>query len=158
MKGKYLDKNEIAGWRETLRAEGKKLVVTNGCFDLLHVGHVRYLSQARALGDVLLVAVNSDHSVRQLKGMSRPVHPESDRAEVLSALTAVDHVTIFDEVRCESILRTVQPDIYVKGGDYTVETLDEGERGVLEEVGAKIRILPLVPGRSTTNTIERMRS
>lgn len=146
---------------EALGAEyasaGKRLVLTNGCFDLLHTGHVRYLEEARRCGDALLVAVNSDDSVRELKGPSRPVNGELDRAEVLSALRCVDHVTIFTGKRVTEVIRLLKPAVYAKGGDYTPETLDPGEKGALDEVGAEIRILQLVPGRSTTAILEKSR-
>ena len=138
-------------------ALGKKLVLTNGCFDLLHAGHVRYLEEARRLGDALIVAVNSDASVRELKGPDRPLNIEQDRAEVLSALRCVDHVTIFTGKRVTEVIRSLQPAIYAKGGDYTVETLDPGERAALEEAGTEISLLSLVPGRSTTSLLERAR-
>ena len=141
--------------REQLGATGKSLVFTNGCFDLLHVGHVRYLREARALGDALVVAVNGDASVRALKGPTRPINSEDDRAEVLAALECVDYVVIFHTERVTEVVRTIRPHIYAKGGDYTVASLDPGERGALEEAGAAIRILPLVPGKSTTATLAR---
>ena len=137
------------------QADGKRLVLTNGCFDLLHTGHVRYLQQARGLGEALLGAVNSDRSVRELKGPERPLNGELDRAEVLAALRCVDHVTIFEGMRVTEVIQVLRPAIYAKGGDYTLETLDPGERAALEEVGAEIRLLPLVPGRSTTGILER---
>src|SRR4030095_14501029 len=118
---------ELAAIRERMGAEGRKLVFTNGCFDLLHVGHVRYLQQARALGDALLVAVNGDSSVRALKGPTRPVNAEQDRAEVLAALACVDFVTIFHTERVTEVVRVIRPHIYAKGGDYTVASLDPGE-------------------------------
>ena len=138
-------------------SQGRKLVFTNGCFDLLHTGHVRYLQQARALGDALLVALNGDSSVRALKGPSRPVNGEHDRAEVIAALACVDYVTIFHSERVTELVRAIRPQVYAKGGDYTVDSLESGERGALEEVGAEIRILPLVPGISTTSIIEKWR-
>ena len=138
--------------------EGRRLVLTNGCFDILHTGHVRYLEEARRCGDALIVAVNSDSSVRELKGPTRPVNGELDRAEVLSALRCVDHVTIFTGKRVTDVIRTLRPSVYAKGGDYTPETLDPGEKGALNEVGTEIRILQLVPGRSTTSILERARS
>ncbi len=147
---------ELAGLSSTLRAEGRKLVVTNGCFDLLHVGHVRYLQAARALGDALAVGVNGDASVRALKGDARPLNPERDRAEVLAALACVNFVVIFPEVRATAFLERVQPGIYVKGGDYQVDSLDPAERAVLEAAGAEIRILPFEQGYSTSGLIERM--
>lgn len=150
---KVISAAQLAEERARLEAGGQRLVFTNGCFDLLHVGHVRYLQAARALGDALVVAVNGDASVRILKGPSRPVNPEDDRAEVLAALGCVDYVVIFPDVRVSELVRQVRPHIYAKGGDYTPESLDAGERTALEEVGAEIRILGLVPGRSTTQML-----
>jgi rfaE bifunctional protein nucleotidyltransferase chain/domain len=147
---------QLALLGDRYRSEGKRLVLTNGCFDLLHTGHVRYLQQARALGDALLVAVNSDASVRELKGPGRPLNVESDRAEVLSALRCVDHVTIFAGKRVTDVIRALRPSLYAKGGDYTLETLDSGERSALEEVGAEIRLVSLVPGRSTTGLLQKI--
>lgn len=134
---------------------GKRLVLTNGCFDLLHTGHVRYLEQARECGDALIVAVNSDESVRELKGPSRPLNSELDRAEVLAALRCVDHVTIFAGKRVTEVIRMLRPSIYAKGGDYTLATLNPEERAALEEVGTAITLLQLVPGRSTTGILQR---
>ena len=150
---KIMTAAELARVRDALTAQGKKLVFTNGCFDLLHVGHVRYLQAARALGDALVVAVNGDASVRALKGPTRPVNPEDDRTEVLAALGCVDYVVIFPEVRMTNLYRAVRPHIYAKGGDYTPETLNPEERAAIDEAGSEIRILPLVPGRSTTNIL-----
>lgn len=144
--------------RDDLGRAGRKLVFTNGCFDLLHAGHVRYLQQARALGDALAVGLNSDRSVRELKGEARPVHPQEDRAEVLAALGCVDYVVIFDGRRATETIRAVRPHVYAKGGDYTPESLDAGEREALAAAGARVEILPLVPGRSTTAVLERLRS
>ena len=149
---------ETRALRDRLQAAGRRLVFTNGVFDLLHAGHVRYLAQARALGDALVVALNSDESVRALKGPTRPVNAEQDRAEVLAALGCVDFVVLFGAERVTELVRAIRPDLYAKGGDYTVASLDPGERAALEEVGAEIRILPLVPGKSTTGTLERMRA
>jgi rfaE bifunctional protein nucleotidyltransferase chain/domain len=132
----------------------KTIVFTNGCFDILHTGHVRYLSEAKKLGDLLVVGLNSDASVRELKGEGRPLNSQDDRAEVMAALEAVDYVIIFDEKRVDSLLRELHPDVYAKGGDYTVDNLDQGEVAVLREIGAKIHILPLVPGKSTTKLVE----
>ncbi len=145
-----------------LRAEleaghpGLRIVATNGCFDLLHVGHLRYLTEARARGDLLWVGLNGDASVTALKGPTRPVNGEDDRAEILAALRVVDLVTIFPEVRANRFLQAVRPHLYVKGGDYTVEQFDPGEREVLRAVGAEIEVLPLVPGKSTTGTLQRI--
>jgi rfaE bifunctional protein nucleotidyltransferase chain/domain len=152
---KLVDAPELGQISRRLRAEGKKLVVTNGCFDLLHVGHVRYLQSARKLGHALAVGVNGDDSVRKLKGKNRPLNQERDRAEVLAALGCVDFVTIFPEVRATAFLEQVQPAIYVKGGDYNSETLDPEERAVLEEAGAEIRIIPFEAGYSTSDLIQR---
>jgi rfaE bifunctional protein nucleotidyltransferase chain/domain len=146
---------ELSAISAQFAAAGKRLVFTNGCFDLLHAGHVRYLRQARALGDALLVALNGDVSVRALKGPSRPINSEADRAEVLAALACVDFVTVFQTERITDIARAIRPQVYAKGGDYTIASLDPGERGALQEAGAEIRILPLVPGKSTTAIIEK---
>ncbi len=135
---------------------GRRLVFTNGCFDLLHVGHVRYLQAARALGDALVVAVNGDASVRALKGPSRPINSEGDRAKVIAALACVDFVTIFHTERVTDVVREIRPQVYAKGGDYTVKSLNPEEVAALREVGSEIRILPLVPGKSTTSTLERL--
>jgi rfaE bifunctional protein nucleotidyltransferase chain/domain len=147
--------DELAREADRLRAAGRRLVLTNGCFVLLHAGHVDYLERARALGDALVVALNSDRSVRELKGPTRPVNPEQDRARVVSALRAVDYVVVFDSLRVTDVIRAVRPALYAKGGDYTVETLDPGERAALTQAGTEIHILPLVPGRSTTAILAR---
>ena len=157
MSGKILDPDPLAAIADSLRAQGRKLVLTNGCFDLLHTGHVRYLQAARALGDALVVAINGDDSVRALKGEGRPLNTERDRAEVVAALECVDHVVIFPEVRVTRLLEKVRPAIYVKGGDYTSATLHPEERAALEKIGAEIRILPFEPGYSTSRLIERMK-
>ncbi|MBV9657164.1 MAG: adenylyltransferase/cytidyltransferase family protein [Verrucomicrobia bacterium] len=142
--------------RDGLDARRQRLVFTNGCFDLLHVGHVRYLQAARALGDALAVGLNGDASVRALKGPGRPLNSEEDRAEVLLALACVDFVTIFPEPRATDLLAAVRPHIYVKGGDYTLETLHAEERAALLAAGAEIRFVSLVPGRSTTELVKKM--
>jgi len=149
---------EMASIRDCLEAQGRKLVFTNGCFDLLHVGHVRYLQQARELGDALVVAVNGDASVRALKGQTRPINSELDRAEVLAALECVSYVTIFPSIRVTELAKSVRPQVYAKGGDYTIESLDPEERVVLEAVGSRICILPLVPGKSTSAIIGKWKS
>ena len=156
MKTKIIDMDELAARAEVLRAAGKKLVVTNGCFDLLHVGHVRYLQAARALGDLLAVGLNGDRSVRELKGNGRPITAESDRAEVVAALQCVDLVTIFPQTRATQFIAVIKPAIYVKGGDYSSETLDEEERAVLKEVGAEIRIIPFESGYSTSRLLKQI--
>ena len=142
--------------REELHAQGKRLVFTSGCFDLLHAGHVRYLAQARAAGDALLVALNSDASVRALKGESRPLQSQEDRAEILCALRSVDAVVIFDEDRTTKLIQQIKPHVFAKGGDYTVDSLNPEERAALESVNTEIKILLLVPGRSTTKTVNKM--
>jgi len=132
--------------------EGKKVVTTNGCFDVLHVGHVRYLQGARSLGDMLVVAVNSDTSVRALKGELRPLVPEDERAEMLAALECVDYVTIFSELDPIALLLELKPDIHVKGGDYKLEQLIERE--AVESYGGKVVVGFNVPGKSTTDLIK----
>jgi rfaE bifunctional protein nucleotidyltransferase chain/domain len=152
MLGKIVPEPDVAIIRKTYAQQ--RIILTNGCFDLLHVGHVRYLSAAKQLGDILVVGLNSDASVRQLKGADRPINSEADRAEILAALTVVDHVVIFAEMRVSRLITILRPDLYVKGGDYSVDSLDRGEVDALRSVGAEIKILPLVPGRSTTRLIE----
>ena len=132
------------------------MVVTNGCFDLVHAGHVAYLESARAQGDALLVGVNGDQAVQQLKGAGRPLNPEADRAAVVAALGCVDAVCIFPERRATRFLKVAQPDIYVKGGDYSLETLDPEERKVVERGGGRIVLIPFVPGKSTSGLIARL--
>jgi rfaE bifunctional protein nucleotidyltransferase chain/domain len=157
MKSKILEMDELAARAKKLRAAGKRLVATNGCFDLLHVGHVHYLQAARALGDALVVGLNGDRSVRELKGNGRPINNERDRAEVLAALECVDLVTIFPQMRAAQFISVSNPAIYVKGGDYTCDTLNAKERAVLKKIGAEIRILPFEKGYSTSLLLERMR-
>jgi rfaE bifunctional protein nucleotidyltransferase chain/domain len=144
---------------------GCRVILTNGCFDILHVGHLNLLMRARATGDalsdmpaVLVVAVNSDKSVRTLKGPTRPINNENDRVALIAALEPVDYVLTFNDTRCTDVIEKIAPDVWVKGGDYTLETLDAGERSVAERVGAKIKILPLIHGYSTTNTIARSKT
>jgi len=149
---------EAVRWRETLRREGRRLAVTNGCFDILHRGHADYLDRARRAGDALLVLLNSDRSVRELKGPDRPVNDEAARAFVLAALAAVDAVVVFGGRRCTAELAALRPDIYVKGGDYTVESLDPDERGALIAAGSEFCFIPFVEGFSTTATIRKMRA
>src|SRR5688500_9176329 len=155
MSGKILLPGDVRGARARLRQSGKRLVFTNGCFDLLHVGHVRYLTEARALGDALLVAINSDRSVRALKGAGRPVMNEEERAEVLSALAAVDFVTVFDEDSPRALIRELLPDVLVKGGDYSTGEIHGREE--VEAAGGRVLALPFVEGASTTSIIERVK-
>ena len=153
---KIITWENLPQWRAEMRASGKRLVVTNGCFDLLHLGHVTYLENARNLGDALLVGINGDGAVRQLKGATRPLNEENDRAAVLAALESVDGVCIFAEKTASRFLAAAQPDVYVKGGDYTRETLNQEERQIVEHAGGKIVIVALVPGRSTTALLEKI--
>ncbi len=141
--------------RERLRAEAKRLVFTNGCFDILHVGHVRYLQAARSLGDALLVAMNSDAAVRALKGDSRPVMNEAERAEMLAALSAVSYVTVFDELSPRGLIARLLPDVLVKGGDYDLEEIHGREE--VEAAGGRVLALPFIKGASTTDIIERIK-
>ena len=150
------DLDAAMAWRAACRAAGKRVVFTNGCFDLLHVGHVRYLAEARALGDALVVALNDDDSVRSLKGTGRPIHTAEDRAEVLAALRAVDQVVVFSGQRATSVIAALEPDIYAKGGDYTAESLNPEEKAALDACGCSIQILSLVPGKSTSSTLARL--
>ncbi len=147
---------ETAALAAAYRAEGRRIVFTNGCFDVLHRGHVAYLQQARRLGDVLIVGLNSDASVRRLKGPQRPVNPVADRVSVLSALSCVDHVTVFDEDTPLALIARVRPDVYVKGGDYRPEQLPEAP--LVRELGGEVRILGYLADRSTSALIERIRS
>lgn len=149
---------EAVAWRENLRQTGRRVVLTNGVFDLLHTGHLCYLQKARALGDALIIALNSDVSVRALKGPLRPVQEETQRAYALGALACVDAVTLFGSPRLTAEIRALRPDVYCKAGDYTLEKLNAEERGALEEVGAKIEFLPFLTGFSTTNLIARIKA
>ena len=153
---KIVPLKELAQRANKLRAAGKKIVATNGCFDLLHVGHIRYLSAARVFGDALIVGINGDKSVRELKGAGRPVNNENDRAEIVAALECVDLVTIFSEVRATRFLELASPHIYVKGGDYNRDTLNAEERQVLQKIGAKIDIVPFERGYSTSELLARL--
>ncbi len=142
---------------EFIRSRNKnlKFVATNGCFDILHVGHIRYLQKAKQLGDVLIVGINSDSSVKKIKGLNRPLNLQNERAEVLASLSCVDIVSIFNEETAEKFLTMVKPDIYVKGGDYDPDNLPEAP--LVKSIGAKVVIIPFVPGYSTTSTIERLK-
>ena len=155
-RAKILNQTTLPAWRDNLRNAGKKLVVTNGCFDILHAGHVAYLENARNHGDALLVGITSDSGTRELKGPNRPVNVEEDRAAVLAALQSVDGVFIFPETTAVNFLTQVKPDLYVKGGDYTIDTINQEERRLIEKMGGKILIIPGVPGRSTTAMLEKI--
>ncbi len=152
---KLLTYETLPAWRRRVRDEGKRLVVTNGCFDILHLGHVTYLEAARNLGDALLVGVNSDASVRAIKGPTRPVNCETDRAAVVAALESVSAVCIFGESTALRLLELVQPDLYAKGGDYTVDTINQDERRLVERLGGRVEVIGGVPGRSTTAILAR---
>ena len=152
---KLLSQDKLLGVREGLRAAGKSLVFTNGVFDLLHVGHVRYLAEARALGDALVVAINSDRTVRELKGDRRPIVIEDERAEILAALRQVDYVTIFDDVSPRSLIARLLPDVLVKGGDYGLDEIHGREE--VEAAGGRVVSLPFIAGASTSTIIERMK-
>jgi len=148
--------DQLTTWRQAVRQSGRRLVVTNGCFDLLHLGHVTYLENARNEGDLLLVGVNADAAVRELKGSGRPVNSEEDRALVLAALESVSAVTIFPQKTATEFLSFAQPDVYVKGGDYTLKTMNQEERKVVESAGGRILLLSFVEGRSTTATLKKL--
>jgi D-beta-D-heptose 7-phosphate kinase/D-beta-D-heptose 1-phosphate adenosyltransferase len=152
---KVLPTTALLAARGRLREAGKTLVFTNGVFDLLHVGHIRYLATARALGDELVVAINSDRSVKQLKGNSRPINSETERAEVLAALRSVTYVTVFNDISPRSLIAALLPDVLVKGGDYGLDEIHGREE--VEAAGGKVVSLPFVPGASTTSIIERMK-
>lgn len=156
MNSKILTLDQLAAESGRLRSQSQRVVATNGCFEILHVGHVRYLAAAQKLGDVLVVGLNGDDSVRQLKGEGRPVNREQDRAEVLAALESVDYVTIFPENRATNFLRAAAPAVYAKGGDYTADTLDPEERAVLDEFGTRIEIIPFEKGYSTSELLTRI--
>ena len=153
---KVIPWDKLPAWRDALRAAGRRLVATNGCFDLLHRGHVAYLQAAREQGDALLVGVNADASVRNLKGPGRPVHSEDDRAFVVAALACVDGVCIFREPTAMKFLEIVRPDVYAKGGDYTIDTINQDERHLIEQQGGKVVVLAGVPGHSTTALLEKI--
>jgi D-beta-D-heptose 7-phosphate kinase/D-beta-D-heptose 1-phosphate adenosyltransferase len=155
---KIRTEEDALDWRRRCREAGVKVVITNGCFDLLHRGHADYLSKARQEGDALLILMNSDSSVQALKGPNRPIIPEHDRAYMLAALHCIDTVLVFADADAVRLLAALQPDIYVKGGDYTVETINQDERRLLDSLGADIRFIPFVPGYSTTLLLDRIQS
>lgn len=150
--GRVVTLEEAERLREEARIEGRRVVLTNGYFDILHVGHVRYLQAARALGDLLIVAVNADSTARRVKDPRRPIVPEADRAELLAALSCVDYVVVFQEDTAERVVSLLRPDFYAKGGDYDWARLPEAP--VVEEYGGRVEILPLEAGHSTTDIIE----
>lgn len=151
MTGKIASLEEMRTLREELASQGRKVVFTNGCFDLLHVGHVHYLKEARQQGDLLIVGLNDDESTRHIKGPGRPLMLQEDRAEILAALECIDYVVIFSERTAERLVRILKPDIYVKGGNYRVEELPEAK--VVAEYGGQVYLTSLTRGRSTTNLL-----
>ena len=152
MSSKIKTREDLKLELQKLRRQGKKIVTTNGCFDILHLGHVKYLQAAKKLGDILVVAVNSDDSVRAIKGDKRPLVPEDERAEILAALECVDYVMIFPELDPIQFLKELRPDIHVKGGDYSLDRVIERE--TVESLGGKLHLMPGVSGKSTSNLIE----
>lgn len=150
-----IKQSELNDLLKKLKENGKTIVTTNGCFDILHVGHVRYLEKAKSFGDVLIVALNSDKSVKSIKGESRPINNENDRAEVLSGLKSVDYVVLFDEDSPIDLLLQIKPDVHTKGADYTIESLPEA-KGIMD-AGGRIEFISFVEGKSTTSIIEKMR-
>ena len=154
--GEVVKKDELIKIVANLKKEGKKVVFTNGCFDILHIGHVRYLKASSKCGDVLIVGLNSDKSVRAIKGETRPINTENDRAELLSELNFVDYVVIFDENSPSKLLEEIKPTIYTKGADYTLETLPEAK--VAKENNIEVKFIELVQGKSTTNIIKTINS
>jgi rfaE bifunctional protein nucleotidyltransferase chain/domain len=153
---KIIPTEKLSAWRGGIRAAGRKLVVTNGCFDLLHRGHVTYLETARNLGDALLVGLNSDDSVRTLKGPDRPLNLEDDRAAVVASLQSVDAVCVFRERDALRFLSIARPDIYAKGGDYTIDTINQDERRLVEQMGGKVVVIGGVAGKSTSALLEKL--
>ena len=154
MTDKVKTQDELIPILDTLRKKGKKVVFTNGCFDILHVGHVRYLKEAKGYGDILIVAVNSDSSVKTIKGDKRPIVSQSERAEVVAALEMVDYVTMFDEDTPYNVIKKLQPDVLIKGGDWTIDRIVG--RDIVEARGGKVIAIPFIEGASTTGIVERV--
>ncbi len=152
---KLIEKENLDNIIKKLKSENKKIVFTNGCFDILHAGHVRYLKESKKFGDILIVGLNSDISVKKIKGESRPINPEMDRAEVLAGLEAVNYIVLFDETSPVKLLEEIKPDIYTKGADYTVETLPEAK--TVLSYGGKIEFIKFLEGRSTTKIIDKIK-
>lgn len=150
-----VQREDLRALIDTIHHAGKTVVTTNGCFDILHVGHVRYLEKTKTFGDYLIVLLNSDKSVKSIKGPSRPVNNEMDRAEILSALRCVDYVVLFDEDSPRNLLDEMKPDVYTKGADYTLETLPEAD--IMKKNGTRVEFIDFVEGKSTTKTIEKMK-
>lgn len=151
-----IPRRDIGVLADQIHMAKQKIVFTNGCFDILHAGHVRYLKSARCFGDVLILGLNSDKSVRALKGEGRPINGEQDRFEVMGALKPVDYVVLFDEATAESLIEEIEPDVYVKGGDYSIDTLPEAK--IVASYGGETKLMPMVPGRSSTNIINRIKA
>lgn len=151
-----IDTNDIENFVTILKKGGQKIVFTNGCFDIVHAGHIAYLEAARACGDVLILGLNTDKSVRENKGPARPINNEIDRARVVGALKVVDYVVLFGEKTAEAIIKKVKPDVYVKGADYTLATLPEAK--IVQEYGGRVEFIPIVAGRSTTGVIEKIKT
>lgn len=154
--GQVVKRENIREIVKSLQSKGKTVVTTNGCFDILHVGHIRYLTKTKSFADCLVVLLNSDKSVKMIKGENRPVNNEEERAEILSALACVDYVVLFDENSPEELLDEIKPDIHTKGADYSVETLPEAD--VILKNGGKIEFIDFVEGKSTTNAINAMKN
>lgn len=154
--GELIQRQDLPKLLKQLKAEGKTIVTTNGCFDILHVGHVRYLQKTKTFADKLLVCLNSDSSVKQIKGPDRPINNEQDRAEILCALSCVDYVVLFDEATPQNLLCEIKPDVHTKGADYTIETLPEAKS--IMENGGRIEFISFVEGKSTTNVINKINS
>lgn len=152
--GEVVQRSEIQNLIKTLRAQGKTIVTTNGCFDILHVGHVRYLQATKEFAKVMVVCLNSDVSVKKIKGPDRPINNENDRAEILCALECVDYVVLFDEASPVDLLCEIKPDVYTKGADYTIDTLPEA-KPVMEN-GGRVEFISFVEGKSTTNVIKKI--
>ena len=154
--GQFLRRENAAGFVDKLRKSGKTVAATNGCFDILHVGHVRYLQKTKSFADYSIVLLNSDKSVKSIKGSKRPINNEQDRAEILCALSCVDYVVLFDEDSPASLLDEIKPDVYTKGSDYTLKTLPEAE--IMKKNNTRVEFIPFVEGKSTTNTINKMKN
>lgn len=153
--GKVVRREDIVKLVREIQSQGQTVVATNGCFDILHVGHVRYLQKTKSFADFSLVLLNSDKSVKSIKGPTRPINNELDRAEILCALSCVDFVVLFDEDSPRNLLDEIKPDVYTKGADYTMETLPEAD--IMQKNGTKVEFIEFVQGKSTTNTIEQLR-
>ncbi len=156
IQGKIMSMDSAIEWRKKLTDKNNRLVMTNGCFDLIHRGHIEYMLAARSKGDKLLIAVNSDKSVQSIKGPDRPLNSEDDRSLVLASMGFIDGIIIFNTPRCDKIIEAIKPDIYAKGADYNIDTIDQTERKALEAAGSEIAFISFVPGYSTTSIIKKM--